>query len=164
MNSKNSLFGSMQGYSLFTLGGTLAVLALTVVCYKLHDPAVERSWGVPRELFEFLAATYGPVIVATAVSFRDVLFETFVQIGGDEPPRMVPIKQGVYFLYGLTCLAFLVAGGVVFWISSGASVEDSKWAAGLAAGFWGFSLGSIFQKFFQEYKKHEISNENEQQS
>ncbi len=141
-------FSSVQGFSLVMLGGSLATLAIGFLCWLLYTRG--NKFGLPTELAKFLAATYVPVVLGSFLSFRDVLFSTYVTIDEGNDMRRIPIS-GTAFLYPFCALAFAVGCGGVIYASTPIDEDTAKLIFASGATIWGGTLGAVFERFFRQY-------------
>lgn len=152
------LLASLQGVALVMWFCCAAVVLVFLLCTLPYDPRTS-TWGIPGSVAKSLSVGYGPVVATTIAGFLKVILKTFVAVGDTKPMPLVPIRRGATFLY-IICLTGVVAAiGIMLLLAFRViAVPDAELWAGMGAGIWAATTGTIFAKFFGQLAEDQPAN------
>ncbi|MFS8066759.1 MAG: hypothetical protein ACMG6S_10340 [Byssovorax sp.] len=139
--------GTHQLFGVVMMCGSVFIVLLFIVCWRIHHRAVAGSPGFPDSLAFFIASAYAPVIGATFVGYRDAVVAMLPQ---NEPPKAVPLRAGVFF-YPYALSGVVAAVGALVYIATGVDEMVAKWFIAVSATYWGATVGYVFDKLFKGF-------------
>ncbi|MCG8416542.1 MAG: hypothetical protein MJE77_01210 [Proteobacteria bacterium] len=108
--------------------GTFGVVLLFLCCWAVYDPSVRRSFGLRQEYVAQILSSYAPLVGATLLGFRDVLFGG-ISIGASKRTS-IPISQGGGILYGIAFLGIGSAAAALIFVSTDPPKIQAQWLIG----------------------------------
>lgn len=140
-------FWSYQGFAVVMLLGVVLSAVTLLICSYCYKSG---GFGLPPALVPVARASYLPALLAAGVGFQ----KAATYLMGFKSQPLVPIENkvggGFNYLMGLSGVIFAL---VVLLIASFHWVSDENARALFesAAGFWGITVGFLFNTYFAQY-------------
>lgn len=137
-------FGTKRQFAVVLLCCTGAIGVAFIGCWFSYDEVSNNHFGFSDQLAAHIAASYSPVIGASASVLRSALFDG---VGTGKPSP--PLIDGS-ILYAWSLLGVIAALAGIFYVATDAPESHAKWAIGAVATFWAATVGYVLSRYFSK--------------